>query len=70
MIKPVILDTRRRNKVVQRYFKNQDVDNIEIIGKILWAETSSNMILDYLVVKLAKQFLIYINLIYLLLFEN
>lgn len=51
LIKPVILTNKRRKKNVQRYFKNSDIDNIEITGNIIWSKLLRDKILDYLVVK-------------------
>lgn len=53
MKKPVIFDGRRRKRNINNgNFKNSDINNIEIIGNVFWSNLSSDMIIDYLVVRL------------------
>ena len=53
LVKPVLITGRRRKKSVRQFFSNSDVDNIEIIGNIIWSRLLPNKILDYLVVKIS-----------------
>ena len=53
LIKPVILTNKRRKKTIQRFFKNTDMDNIEITGNIIWSKLLKDKKIDYLIVKIS-----------------
>ena len=54
MKKPVILDTRRRKRRVnsEGFFNYSDIDNVEIIGNVFFTGLSSNVIVDFVAVRL------------------
>lgn len=52
LIKPVVINNMKRRKSVKRFFRNTDIDNIEITGNIIWSRLLRNKVIDYLVVKI------------------